>query len=104
MNQETQSVVEAPLLQAYDNQSLSLADATRQLVKQLLENSNKNDITNLREKVLAQMEPPLLQAAMEKCKFNQKRAADLLGISRGTCRSLLIKYFGEKYCGNRQSK
>jgi Fis family transcriptional regulator len=54
--------------------------------------------------VLEQIEPPLLQAVMEKYKYNQSRAANALGISRGTFRALLFKYFDEKYCGRRLEK
>lgn len=41
---------------------------------------------------------------MERYKYNQSRAAKALGISRGTFRMLLMKYFGDKYCGHRSEK
>lgn len=88
----------------FANQSPSLAEATHQLIKNYLETINKNEVINLHQMVLEQIEPPLLKAVIEKCKFNQSRAAHILGISRGTCRSLLIKYFGEQYCGSREEK
>lgn len=53
---------------------------------------------NLYDMVMEQVETPLLQATMEKSQFNQVRAAKMLGVSRGTLRKKLIKYFDDKYC------
>ena len=39
--------------------------------------------------ILQEVEPPLLQAVMEKKRGNQLQAAKLLGISRGTIRKKL---------------
>lgn len=79
---------------------LSLAQNVRQLIDNYLEMAGKG-VTDLHQLVLEQIEPPLLRAVMEKCKYNQSRAAKLLGISRGTCRTLLIKYFDSQYCDNK---
>ena len=59
-------------------------------------------ITNLYTLVLKQIEPPLFQAVMDNCRYNQLRAAKVLGISRITLRAKLIKYFDDKYCGSRK--
>lgn len=81
----------------------SLASAVGHLIKQHLK-SMGNGAIDLHQMVLEQIEPALLQAVMERCKYNQSRAAKLLGLSRGTCRSLLIKYFDDKFCGHRAEK
>lgn len=81
----------------------SLADAVSHLIAAYIKSSGK-DIIDLHQMVLEQIEPPLLQAVMKRYKYNQSRAAKALGISRGTCRMLLIKYFDEKYCGHRLEK
>lgn len=62
----------------------------------LAENKNKN-IQDLYDMILSEVEPPLLQAVMEKRRGNQLQAAKLLGISRGTIRKKLLRYFGTKY-------
>ena len=80
---------------------LPLADKVSSLIKHYMESMGSTSVVNLHAMVLEQMEPPLLKAVMEQCKYNQSRAAKLLGISRGTCRKLLIKYFDEQYCGHR---
>jgi Fis family transcriptional regulator len=58
----------------------SLALTVRHLIEQHLK-STGNGVIDLHQMVLEQIEPPLLQAVMEKSKYNQSRAAKLLGIS-----------------------
>ena len=84
--------------------SLPLLSMVERLVKTYLETMSKEKIINLRDLVLEQIEPPLLKAVMEKCHYNQSKAAKILGISRGTCRMMLTKYFGEHYVGHREKK
>lgn len=72
-----------------------------QSVNQFLSESTTN---SLHELVLEQVEPPLLAATMEKAKYNQVRAAKILGVSRGTLRKKLKQYFDDKYCGTRESE
>jgi len=62
----------------------------------LAENKNKN-INDLYDMILCEVEPPLLQVVMEKRRGNQLQAAKMLGISRGTIRKKLQRYFGTKY-------
>lgn len=62
----------------------------------LTENKNK-PIDGLYDMILSEVEPPLLQAVMEKRRGNQLQAAKMLGISRGTIRKKLQRYFGTKY-------
>lgn len=84
-------------------ENASLAETVGHLIARHIELSGKN-IIDLHQMVLEQIEPPLLKAVMERYKYNQSRAAIALGISRGTFRKLLIKYFDEKYCGHRLEK
>jgi Fis family transcriptional regulator, factor for inversion stimulation protein len=62
----------------------------------LAENKNKS-IEDLYDMILSEVEPPLLQAVMERRRGNQLQAAKMLGISRGTIRKKLQRYFGTKY-------
>jgi Fis family transcriptional regulator len=78
-------------------QDAALQDLVYNLVSRFLaENKNKN-IQDLYDMILSEVEPPLLQAVMEKRRGNQLQAAKLLGISRGTIRKKLLRYFGTKY-------
>ena len=78
-------------------QDAALQELVYNLVSRFLaENKNKN-IQDLYDMILSEVEPPLLQAVMEKRRGNQLQAAKLLGISRGTIRKKLLRYFGTKY-------
>ena len=48
--------------------------------------------SNLYDLVLREVEPPLLQIVLQRTRGNQTKAADLLGINRGTLRKKLRLY------------
>ena len=81
----------------------SLAETVSHVVMRYIESAG-NDIIDLHQMVIEQIEPPLFKDVMERYKYNQSRAAKVLGISRGTLRKLLIKYFDDQYCGTRPDK
>lgn len=73
-----------------------LGDVTCKLIQDT--NDKKIDAANgLYEAFLNKCEPILLEAVMQKCKYNQVRAAKILGISRGTLRKKLKEHFDNKY-------
>lgn len=74
-----------------------LQDLVYNLVSSFLAENKNKSIDGLYEMILAEIEPPLLQAVMEKRRGNQLQAAKMLGISRGTIRKKLNQYFGTKY-------
>ena len=49
-------------------------------------------INGLYEMVLSEVEAPLLEAVMLKARSNQSRAAQMLGLNRGTLRKKLRQY------------
>lgn len=81
--------------------STSLADSVTQSVQKYFSELKGTEPVNLYEFVLEEIETPLFKAVMEHCKYNQSRAAILLGISRGTLRTKLRRYFDDKYVGTR---
>ncbi|MFC2559507.1 MAG: DNA-binding transcriptional regulator Fis, partial [Haemophilus seminalis] len=50
------------------------------------------DVNDLYELVLAEVEHPMLDMIMQYTRGNQTRAANMLGINRGTLRKKLKKY------------
>ena len=49
-------------------------------------------INGLYARVLSEVEAPLLEAVMHKARSNQSRAAEMLGLNRGTLRKKLKQY------------
>lgn len=84
-----------------EERAMNLSEAVTKSVNNFLSLPEAQGVTNLRDMVLEQVESALLKSAIEHCKYNQSKAANLLGLSRGTCRMKLKKYFDDKYCGCR---
>jgi Fis family transcriptional regulator, factor for inversion stimulation protein len=80
----------------------SLHETLYKKVNEYLSSIDTKNISNFREMYLEQVEPPLLESVMAKTKYNQVRAAKILGMSRGTLRKKLKHYFDDKYCGTRE--
>ena len=78
-------------------QDQGLQDLVYGLVTRFLAENKGKSIDDLYDMILSEVEPPLLQAVMEKRRGNQLQAARMLGISRGTIRKKLQRYFGTKY-------
>lgn len=79
----------------------SLAASVTQSVQNYFSELNGAEPLDLYKFVLEEIETPLFKAVMEYCKYNQSRAAVMLGISRGTLRTKLRHYFDDKYVGTR---
>lgn len=82
--------------------SRSLAQSVTQSVQKYFSQLKETDPVELYKFVLEEVEMPLFRAVMEHCKYNQSRAAVMLGISRGTLRTKLRHYFDDKYVGSRE--
>lgn len=61
-------------------------------IKSYLSQLNGNDVDNMYDLVLSEIEAPMLEEVMQYTRGNQTRAANLLGINRGTLRKKLKKY------------
>ena len=55
-------------------------------VRQLLEEIGEQPLSDLYDMVLAEVERPLLAAVLEHTRGNQTKAANMLGLNRGTLR------------------
>ena len=83
-------------------QSETLSNAVTQATIDLAINNKTDENPNLYKSLLDIIEPPLLKALMEHCRYNQSRVAQKLGLSRGTLRHKLIEHFGDQYCSTRE--
>lgn len=83
------------------DQSGSISTSVTQSVQKYFAELKGAEPVDLYQFVLEEVEIPLFKAVMEHCKYNQSRAALMLGISRGTLRTKLRRYFDDKYVGSR---
>ena len=90
-------VIEQQEIAPATSQEQGLQEIIYNLVNKFLAENKGSSINDLYDMILQEVEPPLLQAVMEKKRGNQLQAAKLLGISRGTIRKKLQRYFGTKY-------
>lgn len=69
-----------------------LSHAVKHSIRRYLYELDGMQPNNMYELVLKQIEQPLFEAILEHTKGNQSRAAELLGLNRGTLRKKLRSY------------
>lgn len=69
-----------------------LRDSVKTSIKNYLNQLDGKEVSELYELVLAEVEQPLLDTIMQYTRGNQTRAANMMGINRGTLRKKLKKY------------
>lgn len=89
--------------QALGASQSSLSESVVQSVQKYFTELKGAEPVELYKFVLEEVEAPLFKVVMEHCKYNQSRAAHMLGISRGTLRTKLRLYFDDKYVGTKDS-
>ncbi len=80
----------------------ALSDHVVNAVKNYLNaNSSKDANLNLYQLIIEEVEAPLFRTVMELTRYNQSKAARVLGVSRGTLRTKLKRYFDDEFIGTR---
>lgn len=67
----------------------------------LTSGGNKDASLNLYQLIVEEVEAPLFRTVMELTRYNQSKAARVLGVSRGTLRTKLKRYFDDEFIGTR---
>ena len=62
---------------------------------------SKDSNLNLYQLIIEEVEAPLFRSVMELTRYNQSKAARVLGVSRGTLRTKLKRYFEDEFIGTR---
>jgi Fis family transcriptional regulator len=75
-----------------DNQKPTLQNAIEFALRDYFHELDGTVPGNLYEMVLGEVEQPLLKAVLDYTRGNQSKAADVLGINRGTLRKKLKEY------------
>ncbi|MAW23910.1 MAG: DNA-binding transcriptional regulator Fis [Cellvibrionales bacterium TMED47] len=73
-------------------QQQSLRNHVADSMQRYFQDLDGQDTKELYDLVMAEVEPPLLEAAMKYTRNNQSKTAALLGLNRGTLRKKLKQY------------
>lgn len=84
-----------------DTTEMSLSEHVVETVKQYLKTVGDQDNLNLYQLIVEEVESPLFRTVMEMTRYNQSKAARVLGVSRGTLRTKLKRYFDDEFIGTR---
>ena len=89
-------------MQDVKQQNEALTSQVVAAVKTYLNTMNMKDSNlNLYQLVVEEVEAPLFRTVMEMTRYNQSKAARVLGVSRGTLRTKLKRYFDDEFIGTR---
>ncbi len=69
-----------------------LRDSVKTSVKNYLSQLGDQEVDDLYDMVLVEIEQPLLDMVMQHTRGNQTKAANMMGINRGTLRKKLKRY------------
>ena len=90
------------VLESAKQRSESLSQQVIDSVKGYLHTMNlKDGNLNLYQLIVEEIEAPLFRTVMEMTRYNQSKAARVLGVSRGTLRTKLKRYFDDEFIGTR---
>lgn len=90
------------VMQDLQQQNEALSQQVVAAVKGYLTSMNSKDANlNLYQLIVEEIEAPLFRTVMEMTRYNQSKAARVLGVSRGTLRTKLKRYFDDEFIGTR---
>ncbi len=83
--------------------TITLSQQIHATVMRYLQDTAGQEPNRVYDFVMEEVEVPLIKAVMDFTRDNQSRTARILGISRGTLRTKLQQYFGDKYIRTRDA-
>ena len=69
-----------------------IRDCVERAMRNYFEHLDGQDVQDIYQMVLSEVEMPLLEVVLEYTRNNQSRAAEVLGLNRGTLRKKLKQY------------
>ena len=76
----------------FNTKKRSLRTEVKRAIKRYYRNLVGQNPIELYNLTLSQIEPPLLEVVLKKCRGNQSQASKILGLNRGTLRKKMAKY------------
>lgn len=93
MNMETRElVISSELTGSEEFQQHHLGEQVRLALRSYFSRLDGAEAADLHALVLGEVERPLFEIVLEQCGQNQSKAAQMLGISRGTLRKKMVQY------------
>lgn len=94
ITQNTATPSEAPVLQTASDEgnSLTLRDNVSQAMNSYFNLLDGSEVTDVYRLVMSEVEAPLLESVLKYTRGNQTKAAEVLGLNRGTLRKKLKIY------------
>jgi len=90
------------VMQDIENVNEALTQQVVNAVKNYLNTIGSKELNlNLYQLIVEEVEAPLFRTVMEMTRYNQSKAARVLGVSRGTLRTKLKRYFDDEFIGTR---
>ena len=90
------------ILSEISQNNAGLSEQVIQAVNHYLSTASSKDANlNLHQLIIEIIEAPLFRTVMEMTRYNQSKAARVLGVSRGTLRTKLKRYFDDEFIGTR---
>lgn len=75
-----------------DTAQPTIRDCVERAMRNYFEHLDGQDVQDIYQMVLSEVEMPLLEVVLEYTRNNQSRAAEVLGLNRGTLRKKLKQY------------
>ena len=69
-----------------------LGDSVRRTMDKYFKDMDGHEPANLHDLIMSQVEKPLIESVIDNTRGNVSRAAQLLGLNRGTLRNRMQKY------------
>ena len=88
---EIKDMMDSPAPQNSNDKAI-LRDCVRSVLTNYFNDMEGHSVDDLYQLVLAEVEAPLLETVLGHTKGNQSKAAQMLGINRGTLRKKLKQY------------
>jgi Fis family transcriptional regulator, factor for inversion stimulation protein len=84
--------ITTPATATTTNQGQSLRGCVEQAMDNYFKHLDGQDVSDVYEMVMAEVEAPMLEIVLKYTRHNQTRAAQVLGLNRGTLRKKLKQY------------
>ncbi len=92
---EKNEIVNLSIVKKYNDEqgkALTLKECVRDSLEQYFSHLGDEHVNDIYQMVINEVEPSLFQAVLKHTRGNQSRAAEILGLNRGTLRKKLKHY------------